>query len=57
MWRPIFKFGPKIEWTCAVEYVDANMASSYGLTCLQTQGNNLLENKLHLAQLAIRFRL
>ena len=33
-WRPIFKFGPKIEWTRPVEYVDANMASSYGLTCL-----------------------
>ena len=31
---PIFKFGPKIEWTRPVEYVDANMASSYGLTCL-----------------------
>ena len=29
-----FKFGPKIEWTRPVEYVDANMASSYGLTCL-----------------------
>ena len=24
----------KIEWTCPVEYVDANMASSYSLTCL-----------------------
>ena len=57
MWRPIFKFGPKIEWTCPVEYVDANMASSYGLTCLQTQGSNLLENKLHLTQLATHFRL
>ena len=33
-WQPIFKFGPKIEWTCPVEYVDANMASSYGLTSL-----------------------
>ena len=33
-WRPIFKFGPKIEWTRPVEYVDANMASSYVLTCL-----------------------
>ena len=29
-----FQFGPKIEWTCPVEYVYANMASSYGLTCL-----------------------
>ena len=29
-----FKFGPKIEWTRPVEYVEANMASSYGLTCL-----------------------
>ena len=28
------KFGPKTEWTRPVEYVDANMASSYGLTCL-----------------------
>ena len=55
--RPIFKFGPKIEWTHPVAYVDANMASSYGLTwtCLKTQGNNLLENKLLLAQLATRF--
>ena len=26
-WRPIFKFGPKIECTCPVKYVDANMAS------------------------------
>ena len=34
MWQKIFKFGPKIEWTRPVEYVDANMASSYGLTCL-----------------------
>ena len=33
-WRPIFKFGPKIEYKCPVEYVDANMANSYGLTCL-----------------------
>ena len=33
-WRLIFKFGPKIEWAHPVEYVDANMASSYGLTCL-----------------------
>ena len=33
-WRPIFKFGPKIEWTCPVEYVDENIASSYGLTRL-----------------------
>ena len=33
-WLPIFKFGPKIEWTRPIEYVDANMASSYGLTCL-----------------------
>ena len=33
-WRPILKFGPKIEWTCPVEYVDANVASSYGLACL-----------------------
>ena len=57
MWRPIFKFGTKIEWTCPVEYVDANMASSYGLAYLQTQGINLLENKLHLTQLATRFRL
>ena len=24
----------KIEWTHPVEYVDANMASSYGITCL-----------------------
>ena len=31
---PIFKFGPKIEWTRPVEYVDVNMASSYGLTCM-----------------------
>ena len=33
-WRLIFKFGPKTEWTRPVEYVDANMASSYGLTSL-----------------------
>ena len=33
-WQLIFKFGPKIELTHPVEYVDANMASSYGLTCL-----------------------
>ena len=55
--RKIFKFGPRIEWTRPVEYVDANMASSYGLTCLQTQGNNLLENKMPLAQLCTRVRL
>ena len=30
----MLKFGQKIEWTRPVEYVDANMASSYGLTCL-----------------------
>ena len=30
----IFKFGPKIELMRPVGYVDANMASSYGLTCL-----------------------
>ena len=30
----IFKFRPKIEWTRPVEYVDENMDSSYGLTCL-----------------------
>ena len=37
-WQPIFNFGPKIEWMHPVEYVDANvdanMDSSYGLTCL-----------------------
>ena len=31
-WRPIFKFGQKIEWMRPVEYADANMASSYDLT-------------------------
>ena len=30
----MLKFGHKIEWTRPVEYVDANMASSYGLTSL-----------------------
>ena len=29
-----FQFGPKIEWMHPVQYVDANMDSSYGLTCL-----------------------
>ena len=29
-----FQIWSKIEWTRSVEYVDANMASSYGLTCL-----------------------
>ena len=32
--QPIFSFGPKIEWMHPVEYVDADMASSYGLTYL-----------------------
>ena len=30
----MLKFGPKIEWTRPVEHVDANIASSYGLTSL-----------------------
>ena len=30
----MLKFGHKIEWTLPVEHVDANMASSYGLTYL-----------------------
>ena len=29
-----FQILSKIKWTHPVEYVDANMASSYGLTCL-----------------------
>ena len=33
------------------------MATSYHLTSLKTEGNNLLENKLPLAQISTHFRL